>query len=103
MKSKDVVGEGRGEAEEAAPILGNRQTYILRELQPLRVALLRLVEFRSRHRRGGLHRDDLWQCVQQQWLPSCLKWVFLWWLGLERYGVVRRGEAHSPAFSDLDT
>lgn len=29
MKSKDVVGEGRGEAVEAAPILGNRQTYIL--------------------------------------------------------------------------
>lgn len=45
MKSKDVVGEGRGEAEEAAPILGNRQTYILRELQPLQVALSRLVEF----------------------------------------------------------
>lgn len=43
MKNKDVVGEGRGEAEEAAPILGNGQTYILRELQPLQVALLRLV------------------------------------------------------------
>lgn len=103
MKSKNVVGEGRGEAEEAAPILGNRQTYILRELQPLQLALLRLVEFRCRHHRSGLHRDGPWQCGEQQGLPSCLKWVFLWWLGLERYGVVRRGEAHSPACSDLDT
>lgn len=44
MKSEALVGAGRGEAEETAPILGNRQTYILRELQPLQVALLRLVE-----------------------------------------------------------
>lgn len=89
MKSKDVVGEGRGEAVKAAPILGNRQTYILWELQPLQVALLRLVEFGCCHHGRGLHRDGPWQCVEQQGLLSCLKWVFCWCLGLERYGVVK--------------
>lgn len=44
MKNKDVVGEGRAEAEEAAPVLGNRQTYVLWELQSFQVALLRLVD-----------------------------------------------------------
>lgn len=58
MKNKDVVGEGRGEAEVAAPIPGNRQTYILRELQPLQVALLRLV--------GG-------------WVQSPSKWIAQGW------------------------
>lgn len=58
MKNKDVVGEGREEAEEAAPILGNRQTYILRELQPLQIALLRLV---------GI------------WVLSPLKWIAQGW------------------------
>lgn len=51
------------------------------------------------------------KCIARGWpLAACgaagasvLSGFFLWWLGLERYGVVRTGEALSPAWGDLDT